>query len=324
MIEKTRLYYFSPTGGTRKVGEIFAGAFAEVASAETEAADIVKEDMTCDGVCGDPACGDRAPSAGGDPDASAGGGCAGSAAGGRERELVVVAAPVFGGRIPSVMRENLLAFDGAGRAAVAIVVYGNRDYDDALLELCDVLTDRGFRVIAAGAFVAQHSMMPDIAAGRPDAEDEAEIRDFAVKVSEKLAKMENAEDAAGADAADMLSDRDTSDVSGIQSAPNDPDIPDVSNIPGQRPYKPEMDLPFTPVSSDACVMCGKCAEVCPTGAIELKDGTLNTDAGKCIICMVCVNDCPEGARSLPDALCEKTSKMLEPFRGMRNVNEMFF
>lgn len=283
MAYKTKLYYFSPTGGTKKIGELFAGAFEQAASAETEAMDIVKEDLPCCGACG------RSTGGG-----SAGGGHDFPAGSGPERELVVVAAPVFGGRIPSVMREKLLTLDGAGRAAVAIVVYGNRDYDDALLELSDVLTERGICVMAAGAFVAQHSMVPDIAAGRPDAEDEAEIRDFAVRVSEKLADMERT-----ADAADEL------------------------GIPGQRPYKPGMDLPFTPVSSEACVLCGKCAEVCPTGAIELKNGELYTDAGKCIICMVCVHDCPEGARALPDALYEKTSKMLEPFRDMRNVNEVF-
>lgn len=283
MAYKTKLYYFSPTGGTKKIGELFAGAFEQAASAETEEMDIVKEDLPCCGACG--------RSTGG---RSAGVGYDFPAGSGSERELVVVAAPVFGGRIPSVMREKLLTMDGAGRAAVAIVVYGNRDYDDALLELSDVLTERGFCVMAAGAFVAQHSMVPDIAAGRPDAEDEAEIRDFAVRVSEKLADMERT-----ADAADEL------------------------GIPGQRPYKPEMDLPFTPVSSEACVLCGKCVEVCPTGAIELKDGELCTDVGKCIICMVCVHDCPEGARALPDALYEKTSKMLEPFRDMRNVNEVF-
>ena len=283
MAYKTKLYYFSPTGGTKKIGELFAGAFEQAVSAETEATDIVKEDLPCGGACGESAGGNLA---GGDHDFPAGSS--------PERELVVVAAPVFGGRIPSAMREKLLALDGAGRAAVAIVVYGNRDYDDALLELSDVLKERGFCVMAAGAFVAQHSMVPDIAAGRPDAEDEAEIRDFAVRVSEKLADMERAADGAG-----------------------------KLGIPGQRPYKPEMDLPFTPVSSEVCVLCGKCAEVCPTGAIELKDGKLYTDAGKCIICMVCVHDCPEGARALPDALYEKTSKMLEPFRGMRNVNEVF-
>lgn len=273
MSYKTKLYYFSPTGGTKKIGELFAGAFAGIDSAEMESVDLGKKEM--------PRGGARGETEGGDTD----------------RELAVVAAPVFGGRIPSVMREKLLTLDGAGREAVAIVVYGNRDYDDALLELYDVLTDRGFSVVAAGAFVAQHSMVPDIAVGRPDSEDEAEIRDFAARVLEKLMKVKSAEETAG--------------------------LSNKLDVPGKHPYKPEMDLPFTPISLDGCVLCGKCAEACPTGAIELKGGTLNTDVERCIICMTCVHECPKGARSLPDALYEKTSKMLEPFRGVRNLNEVF-
>ena len=39
-----------------------------------------------------------------------------------------------------------------------IAVYGNRDYDDTLLEMKDILTERGFTVIAGLAAIAQHSI----------------------------------------------------------------------------------------------------------------------------------------------------------------------
>ena len=39
--------------------------------------------------------------------------------------------------------------------AVLVVVYGNRAYDDALLELSDIATGAGFVPLAAGAFVGE-------------------------------------------------------------------------------------------------------------------------------------------------------------------------
>ena len=84
-----------------------------------------------------------------------------------ERDLVIIAAPVFGGRIPEVFSRFLDSVSAKGAPAVVLAVYGLRAYDDALVELADRAKARGFRVIAAGAFIARHSMAPEIAAGRP-------------------------------------------------------------------------------------------------------------------------------------------------------------
>lgn len=65
---------------------------------------------------------------------------------------------------------------------MAVVVYGNRDYEDALLELHDILSENGFVVVAAGAFVARHSIFPDVAAGRPDRDDLDRMAEFAERV----------------------------------------------------------------------------------------------------------------------------------------------
>lgn len=83
--------------------------------------------------------------------------------------------PVFAGRIPAVCADALKHFRGSGLPAVAAVVFGNRAFDDALLELQDALTGRGFVVFAAAAFVAQHSIFPEVAHGRPDDEDKRRI-----------------------------------------------------------------------------------------------------------------------------------------------------
>ena len=203
-----------------------------------------------------------------------------------EGEMTVVASPVFGGRIPSVVREKIEKFSGTGKKAVTIAVYGNRAYEDALLEMNDILTKCGFTVIASGAFVAQHSMAPEVGAGRPDGEDEKEIHKFAETVKNSTA------------------------VENVQ-------------VPGNRLYKPEMNLPVAPISLPSCTKCGKCVTVCPTNAISVADGAVITDIEKCILCMACTHICTEQARIRPLPLQQKTEQMLGALKGVRNKNEVF-
>ena len=148
MLKEIELYYFSPTGGTRKIGEIFAEAMAE----KVKLTDLGETKAPVE----TPEC------------------------------EVVVAAPVFGGRIPAIVSERLGAVRGDGKKAVTLAVYGNRAYEDALLELNDVMEASGFQVIASGSFVAQHSIVPKVGAGRPDEKDMEELREFAEKVLDKL------------------------------------------------------------------------------------------------------------------------------------------
>ena len=88
--------------------------------------------------------------------------------------LVVAAAPVYGGRLAETAAKRFSRLKGSGTPAVAIVLYGNRDYEDALAELQDLLEDAGFKVVAAAAFIGEHSYsrpaMP-VAEGRPDSAD---------------------------------------------------------------------------------------------------------------------------------------------------------
>ena len=250
MADKMDMYYFSPTGGTKKVSSIFAAALGR---------DVVWHNLG------------RKQTISGKP----------------QGELTVVAAPVFGGRIPSVVREKIKMLDGKGKKAVTIAVYGNRAYEDALLELNDILIEGGFTVIASAAFVAQHSIVPEVGAGRPDFEDEKEIRTFAEAVQRSTAA-ENV------------------------------------HVPGNHPYKPEMNVAVTPISLPSCTACGVCEKVCPTAAIAQEDGKMVTDAEKCILCMACITACPQQARVLPPPLLQKTENMLAAFKTVRNKNEVFF
>ena len=249
MSDKMEVYYFSPTGGTKKVSDIFAAAVGK---------DAVWHDLR------DKQTTTEQP----------------------QGELIIVAAPVFAGRIPSVVREKIKTLAGEGKQAVTIAVYGNRAYEDALLEMNDILIQGGFMVIASAAFVAQHSIVPEVGAGRPDAEDEKEIRTFAEAVKNST------------------------------SAEN-------IHVPGNRPYKPEMKVAAAPLSLSSCTACGVCAKICPTDAIAAAEGKMVTDVSKCILCMACVHACPLQARILPPPLQEKTDNMLAAFRDIRNKNEVF-
>ena len=116
----------------------------------------------------------------------------------------------------------------------------------------------GFTVIASGA-LWRSIPWHLVGAGRPDGEDEKEIHKFAESV--KIALLQ-----------------------------------ENVHVPGNRPYKPEMNMPVTPISILSCTMCGKCVTVCPTNAISVSDGAVITDAEKCILCMACTHVCTEQAR----------------------------
>lgn len=232
---------FSPTGGTGKV----AGAIAAGFGTPLVEVDLTKEDST-------------------------------AALG--ERDGLMAVLPVYGGRVPQVALDRLSAIRGSGQKAVAVVVYGNREFDDALLETRNVLTENGFQVIAAAAFIAEHSVVRSIAAGRPDGEDLALCRRFGADV---MARSDDCE---------------------------------VVSVPGNDPYLPRKPAAFHPAAGDGCVRCGVCAGQCPVGAIPPEDPCL-TNGDACINCMRCVQVCPTGYRSLPADYLAGAEKMLSEKAG---------
>ena len=252
MLDMIELYYFSPTGGTKKTGEIFCEAIAR----KVKTVNL---------------------------------GLYGKAAEEPEGEVVVVAVPVFGGRVPSVAAEKLAELEGCGKRAVTLAVYGNRDYEDALLELNRLMEERGFYVTATAALIAQHSITPEVGKGRPDEQDRNSILAFADKVLEKLEH-------------------------GSKT---------LVKVPGNYPYKNKMNVPSAPVSLASCSRCGKCVSFCPTGAIRIEEDVVGTDIEKCILCMGCTAVCPEHARVLMPQLQERMDRKLEPFRTIRRENEYF-
>ena len=73
-------------------------------------------------------------------------------------DLVICGTPVIAGRVPNVLLPFLShGFTGNHALAVPVVLFGNRNYDDALMELREILEADGLRTVAGGAFVGEHS-----------------------------------------------------------------------------------------------------------------------------------------------------------------------
>ena len=204
-------------------------------------------------------------------------------------DRVIVACPVYGGRIPSLVAERLQKITFDGTRVVTVVTYGNRAYEDALLELNDTVLARGAIPVASAAVVAQHTMVPSVAADRPTAIDFQNLSVFARFALQKF-----------------------DDVHAVPV-----------EVPGNRPYRQWSKMPVTPVVSNACVRCGSCVRQCPTMAIWITDPK-KTDPSKCILCMRCVALCPQGARSLPEPAQQAIEKKLAPVAKLTRENEFFF
>ena len=240
---------FSPTGGTEKVADIICSSWKN---------NVVKIDLSDSKT-----------------DFS---GCAIG-----KEDRVLIAMPSFGGRAPAVAIERLKKIAGNGAKCTLVCVYGNRAYEDTLAEMEDAAKECGFRVVAAVAAVAQHSIIPQFAANRPDASDEKQLAEFAQQIADKTES--------------------------------------VASVPGNRPYKKAGGAGLVPKPSKDCVKCGVCAKNCPVQAID--SVTLSADTKKCISCMRCVKQCPHNARKANSAMVSIAAMAIKKACSVRKENELF-
>ena len=222
-----------------------------------------------------------------------------------DHDLLIIGVPVYVGRVPALCTEWLQAVDAHNTPAVCVVVYGNRAYEDALVELKDTLTQRGCKPIAGAAYIGKHSFSndePPTASDRPDAGDLDHAESFGRQIQEKL--------------------------NTISSADQISDVP----VPGCHPYRGEPCAPYRRGSkfwnvdfiavSDECVECGICAQVCPVGAID-PDNSSKIDTETCITCCACIKNCPNLARTIKPGMVRDAALRISTLYKERKEPEIF-
>lgn len=245
--------YFSPTGGTKKVLDILVSAWdCEKKYIDLSNRNNVSLDISFD-----------------------------------DNDICVVAVPSFSGRVPQLVIPKLSKLKGNGIKAMIVTAYGNRAFDDTLLELKDTMESCGFICSCAVAAVTRHSVLPKYGKGRPDSADRKELKQFSVKCKAIIEKSSS-----------------------------------TVIVSGNKPYRNYVSIPIKPKGNKQCINCGICYQKCPVHAIG-SDNYRGCDKGKCISCLRCVAVCPKKARQINPIILKIAEMKMRDLCSERKENKLF-
>ncbi|MEI0530681.1 4Fe-4S binding protein [Brachyspira pilosicoli] len=228
---------FSPTGGTKKVADAVALEISQKNNSDIEEIDLTDYSLNFQSLKIS------------------------------QDDMAIIAVPSYAGRVPEAASKRILQLNGNGANTVIVCVYGNRDYEDTLIELYDIAKESNFKVTSAIAAIAKHSIAYKYASNRPDENDINKLKEFSDKII---------------NASEYL---------------------DEHKLKGKRPYKKIGKVPLTPKTKNKCNNCKLCAKKCPVQAIDINNPKI-IDKSKCISCMRCVSICNYSAKYINKAKLE--------------------
>lgn len=194
-----------------------------------------------------------------------------------EGDIVLIGVPVYATGIPKILKAFFTSLEGNNKPVVLIAVYGNISEGVALNELYTICESSGFKVVAAGSFIGEHSFSTSevpIAEGRPNYEDLKKAEEFGRNIMKKMQKINNL------------------NYTSLQIPQGK--IPVMAKILPKNSAKIFTKIPSANMS--ICNHCGVCVKLCPMNAVD-KD-TLDINEKLCLRCFSCVKSCPKKARKI--------------------------